>query len=239
MSTVTAPEGYTVCRTSTRFEVINAGDTCVWNDMHLRKVSAAHAVEVNAPADRQSQYFVGHRSEVWQTFKRADTALQSNELAAITATEWRAPVELVSVALVSEISETELPFEPCEAVRLIILPRIDHEAEIVAHDGDGRWRVNATINGHTFEFIVFEHQIVKMQSYLVTGFQRLGVPDDGTFAILPKTDLILAHTPARAQELAKALHDSFYQIVTCMRMPQHFKFEPEFYAENGEMEFHA
>jgi hypothetical protein len=236
MSTVTAPEGYTVCRTSTRFEVINAGDTCIWNDMHLRKVSAAHAVEVGAPADRQSQYFVGHRSEVWQTFKRADIALQSNEPAANTASVWRAPVELVSVALGSEISETAPRFESRQSIRLTILPGIEHEAQILRHHQDDMWHVEATISGRRFHFIAFEDQIITMQRYLVTGLSRCGVADDGSFGFTPQAVVVEAHDAVEARRLAKSVHNDYYQIVTCMRMAQ--QFVPEFFDDEGKVAFY-
>jgi hypothetical protein len=293
MSTLTAPEGYTVCRTSTRFEVINDGDTCVWNDMHLRKVSAAHAVEVGAPADRQGQYFVGHRTEVWQTFGQSaatsnvaskpatpegynvdsspieysclnvgDTFIngvqhmikRDDHHAGIIGYEnsgtytvsvgrrvWQtfkhADLSWATPVSVSEISEPTPQFEPGDSIRLAILPRIDHEAEIISHDGENRWHVAAKVNGQRFDFIVFEHQIVKMQRYLVTGLSRLGVADGGEFAFTPQSAIVEAHTAVEARKLAKALHNDYYQIVTCMLMPA-THFEPEYYDDEGVVAFY-
>lgn len=224
MSTVenkpAAPHGYTVCRTSIEFRSLNVGDTFVHEDAHMRKVDDHYAVIVAGALG--ARYPMTTTREVWQTFDLVKAACA-----------WSSPT-LNSAD--SEISESEPQFEAGQSIRLTILPGIDHEAEIQRYHQDNLWRVGAKINGQLFYFIVSEDQIVTMQRYLVTGISRLGVTNGGSFAFTPQAVIVEAHDAMKARELAKSLHNDYYQIVTCMRMTH--SFEPEFYDDNGEAAFY-
>jgi hypothetical protein len=179
---IPAPVGYALAKRMP-FDDIATNNTFVSAGIHYRKVSEYSAHRMSSAA------FV-------TPFEREQQVIQT-----------------LPLPPASEISEErELRFEPCEMIRLTILPGIGHTAEIVSYQGNEQWRVNAKINGGQFEFIVFEHQIVKAASYVVTGVLYRGECEDGAAAIEPVVESYTGFTPDEAMNKMREMNRAVFVL---------------------------
>jgi hypothetical protein len=144
---LTAPKGHTLAGQDVQFGDLPTLATFTHKGTHYRKVAASDALLVG-PVAGYCVFASG--VQVRQTFPTGSEISEQDKG--------------------SPVVEPNLKFEPCESIRLTILNGIPHEAEIVEHDRNGKWKVEAIINGTKFAFIVYEDQIIKSRQWLVSGY---------------------------------------------------------------------
>jgi hypothetical protein len=124
-------------------------------------------------------------------------------------------------------------FNPGDMIQLKVLPGIRHKAEIVNCQGDGKWLVDVAVNAaDAFQFIVFEHQILAQQSYIVTGFTQVGIAGEGMVAFVPHVTIVRAVDSKQARNEALLERPGLKIVSVSDKSPE---WEPAFFDAGGEV----
>jgi hypothetical protein len=226
--------GYAVHGVATEFRDLATYNTfvtdCAEGAPHYQKIGEHHA----GPADARftgSVAFPPH-ALIYQTIptNREVVGVVGAAAGAAAIDEMIAPA--VGENFIAGSTDKRAPFSPGDMIQLTILQGIEHTAEIREHDGGDRWKVSAEIAGKGFVFIVFEHQILAQQSYIVTGFTQVGIAGEGTVAFVPHVTIVRAFDSKQARNEALLERPGLKIVSVSDKSPE---WEPAFFDAGGEV----
>jgi hypothetical protein len=224
--------GYAVHGVATQFRDLATYNTfvtdCAEGAVHYRKCDEQCAIAIGHTTPTP----FGPHALIYQTIptNREVVGVVGAAAGSAAIDEMIAPV--VGANFIAGSTDKRAPFSPGDMIQLTILQGIEHTAEIREHDGGDRWKVSAEIAGKGFVFIVFEHQILAQQSYIVTGFTQVGIAGEGTVAFVPHVTIVRAFDSKQARNEALLERPGLKIVSVSDKSPE---WEPAFFDEAGEV----